>query len=255
MNIPDSIGAPLAYTEGEICAHVTVSDENKEDVKKLFEQEYLKAVKKEMIDATDGSRPICLYSSEEKYVSPESESEQNEMEIDGYYWSFDPTVIDNFGTRVYDTEEGFNVSYDTPMYAIPFGEFSVCDSSNAVIAALSKVEKAFSEISYYGIETFDWTDEHGGEFECHFYSNADGEKDLKKAIEEMFQNAWSSDYFWDCFNEMYSEFAWGGNLDKIVSFLKENASILGENAVDILCEHIEDEDDAEYIRKKMAQDE
>ncbi len=165
------------FLEDQSLNHVFVffSETQKEDVRKFFVEQYTSLRIKEINELLGDYDSVSLYGCEydfgfensavvlsEDWLDTYDEEETEDLiEIDGYYWSFDPHKIENYGTTITEIENGFLIEYDVPAYRDDCGE-NILGYSDAMKETLEELAKKYLDIKYYGYEGYYSSDTSDG---------------------------------------------------------------------------------------------
>ena len=171
MRIPECIVQAAEWRLGETFNHVTIEcgENEKERIKELFSKEFVKSSIKEMTSLVDkyGDGLIGLYSGPEDKVVSAYEEEMTIgleiMELEGYFWSFNPMELESYGIVIDEINEGLIVTYPVLAYVGEAGDYLIGDS-NAVKWALRKIIEQYPDCSYAGYEAYSTIDVQSSEF-------------------------------------------------------------------------------------------
>ena len=173
---------PMYYEYGNL-NHVLIkcSQEQKENVRKQFTEEYMSKVQDEMKELADSYGCVALYNHDlncfdviamiaEHHLDYVDEN-LDLIKSGDYYSTFDLTEIEEYGITIWDRDDGFLIEYEVPMYISDYG-VSLIEGSGAVSYSLEKLVKQFPDVKYYGYAGFFANDDHGGEcYQGEFYSS------------------------------------------------------------------------------------
>ena len=220
-------------------AYVTCPPGIEIKVTDLIEKEYIDRAKKEIIDVTKryGS---CLLHKDDDYIGC-AFLEDAELE-----WNIEPGDIEEYGVSITTGSGSIFIMFDAPVYYAHGGDFLV-DHSEAMTGAIAKAAEKYKDVQYYIYEGYYTIDTMCDEtFEYQYYSSKDCIPKKDTYIGEFFRNLWQNDDFWEAFEEIIESYvdAHGGEdtKNKILNFLNLYGNDIGEDAKNVLCEHLGEAD-------------
>lgn len=207
MSIPEEV--LWAFDDnGEDCNHVYVECplEKRELFKELFAEEYTSEKISEMTSLVDNHK-VLLDGNEFCHVTKEGNSYSDiVLTENGFSWTFDPHILDNYKILIQPTNDGFLISWGTPVYLI--GDGIMVGYSHAIHSTLDFIKSKIPEIEYDGCEGYCWSDRHGGESVYNEFSSRkknNSEKNIYDYVGKILNSLLHDEYFVDSFRKRLEE--------------------------------------------------
>ena len=240
MRIPECIVQAAEWGAGENFNHVIVKcEENeKEAIRKLFEKEFTKIVIREMTELVDECGDcVGLYSDPEEKVVSAYEEEMTIgleiMELEGYFWGFDPTELESYDIAIHENEDGLFITYPILVYMGGMGDCFI-DRSEAIQGTLRQIVNQYPNCSYSGYEAYMWTDIGSGEVEQQGISS-EADKQVFEFVSKKL-NTTIEDYdFWDIVEEVHADMEL---VDEIGEFMEQVSTDVESKTYDFIGEKI-----------------
>lgn len=220
----------------------------RKQVREIFEQTFIQRTKTEMRELlAKHGKDIELYCDfDGSYLAVKGETENLDNTGKGY-WSFDTEDIAEYQVKITGVQEGVLIEYMPPVYTVDSGE-KVVGTSNAVETALKKIQATIPEIGYYGYEGYYASADEGDKVsQRDWYSGNQKQMDKYTYVGNVLIDLWENDEFWEAIDTDFDE----DNIEDVIAVIKLYEDFLGEEALETLAEHVDDEDLAELIRENM----
>ena len=143
MRIPKGILVAAELGVGETINHVVIECEEKDrqEVKKIFEQEFTRIAIEEIREWLDLSECVGLYSDPRYNIVTLNEFDLVDYVIEKYgcFWGFDPERLDSYDVEMREIKEGWLVTYPVLAYMRDNGD-SLEDCAEVIKYTLMRIK-------------------------------------------------------------------------------------------------------------------
>lgn len=224
--------------QAKLChAYVTCPSGMQIQVAALIEKEFISNAKKEICNVVKRHGDCLLHRDDDDSGCAFLEDEELE-------WNIDPDDIEEYSVIIKVDNGSIFIMYDAPVYYANFGDYLV-DESKAMVNAIVKAAEKYEDVQYYIYEGYYTIDTQcDGVVEDQFYSSIDCIPQKDTYIGKFFHDLWKNDEFWRAFEEniesYIDDYGEEDTQNEILKFLDLYGNDIGEDAKDVLCEHLEE---------------
>lgn len=222
--------------------YIYVPEEHRDEAISILECEFTAFARNEMTSILyeePNIGGVYLCDDERRYLTGlASDNEERDSANTGYsegefWWSFNAADIrEFFEMKAEKTDAGWLISYAPPVYTDAWGSYNR-GVSEAMKHALESLKTKMTDISYYGFEAFEASDEHSGEvYQNEFYSSAEIRPEPDEYLVSVLNSAFDDEYYWDDFKKTDLD-----NKEEYIGFIKIFKPFLEENIISGLMEH------------------
>lgn len=262
MEIPEIVLDAAECGAGKIFNHAKIlcTKEQQDEVKALFEKTYTSMIMRDMVKRCWNGGAVGLYiDPEELYVEVHDKGDYDEAEDeDSAYlkrgvWSFDPKDISNYGFEITSSKDGLFITFPPQNFMNTSGD-KFMGGTSAVENTLMAIKEKIPTVKYYGYE---------GCYACgnaycqEYFSDKSQKRKSYKYVGQVLSELWGNDDFWEAFDEAIEDID-EEIATEIVEMVNTCKKYLGDSPIQVLLDHISDEEIADMIEEiadEMDEDE